>query len=242
VGPSAKRLTLTVAIALPLAGCTTTMHAAQRERLESARQRAALQSTRVTVTNPLVTASAAATISSQRRTAVVVTIHNGSRRAVTDLPISVGYTRAAGQASVLLNAGTDLSYFDAHLPAIRAGRDLTWVYTTTRRIPRSSHIFARVGEKPSAPAQLSELGVRIGLGYSRTGNGDALSVKLQNSSGVPQYELQVYAYAQQGGRYVAAGSGTVADLGAGATDRLRLPLVGSSTSQLHVEAIPTILQ
>jgi hypothetical protein len=235
-------MALTAAIALPLAGCTTTMHAAQRERLESARQRAALQSTRVAVANPLVTASAAASVSSGRRTAVVVRIHNGSRRAVTDLPISIGYTPAEGRASVLLNAGTDLSYFDAHLPAIRAGRDLTWVYTTARRIPRGSRIFARVGEKPSVPALLSEMGVRIGLGYSIAGSGDSLSVRLQNPSGVPQYELQVYAFAQHGGRYVAAGNLTVADLGAGATDRRRLPLVGSSTSQLHVEAIPTILQ
>jgi hypothetical protein len=234
-------MVLTVAIALPLAGCTTTMHAAQRERLESARQRAALESTRVTVANPLVRATAAAAVSSGKRTAVVVTIHNGSRRAVTDLPISVGYT-AAGSVSVLLNAGTGLSYFDAHLPAIRAGHDLTWVYTTGHPVPQGAHVFARVGSKPSAPALLSEPGVQIGLGYARTIVRDSLAVKLQNTSGVPQYELQVYAYARQGGRYVAAGSLTVANLGAGATDRLRLPLVGSATSQLHVEAIPTILQ
>jgi hypothetical protein len=233
---------LTAVIALPLAGCTTTMHSAQRERLESARQRAALESTRVTVANRLVTAGAAATINSGRRTAVVVRIHNGSRRAVTDLPISVGYTTAAGTATAWLNAGTGLGYFDAHLPAIRAGHDLTWVYITARQVPRGAHVFARVGQKPSAPARLTDLGVRIGLGYTGTSGRNSLAVKLQNTSGVPQYELQVYAYSRQGGHYVAAGNLTVADLGPGATDRLRLPLVGSATSRLHVEAIPTILQ
>ena len=35
---------------------------------------------------------------------------------------------------------------------------------------------------------------------------------------------------------------TVSDLGSGAGDRLRLRLVGTSTKQLHVAAVPTILQ
>ena len=230
-----------MAIALPLAGCTTTMHAAQRERLESARQRAALESTRVTSQNPRVSTSGLTAISSGGRTALIVNVTNHSAHAVSDLPISVGYSTAAG-GSVYLNSGADLSYFDAHLPAIRAGQTLTWVYTTRRQLPAGVHTFARVGRKPAVAALLTEMGVHIGSRYNAAASGHALTVELQNSTGVPQYELQVYAYARRDGHYVAAGSATVADLDSGARDRLRLSLVGSSTNQLHVAAVPTILQ
>ena len=238
---SARRVALAMAIALPLAGCTTTMHAAQRERLESARQRAALQPTRVTSPNPRVSASALTAVRSGGQTALIVTVTNHSARAVSDLPISVGYRTAAGN-DVYLNAGADLSYFDAHLPLIRAGRALTWVYTTQRRVPIGLSTFARIGSKRSVPALLTELSVHIAVGYRAASGGRSLSVRLRNATGVPQYELQVYAYATRDGHYVAAGSATVADLDSGASDRLRLPLVGSSTNQLHVDAVPTILQ
>ncbi len=70
-----------------------------------------------------------------------------------------------------------------------------------------------------------------------------MTVHLDNPTSVPQYQLQVYAYGLQGGRYVAAGNTTVADLGAGSKQRVKLPLVGAAPSaNLHVEAIPTILQ
>ncbi len=42
--------------------------------------------------------------------------------------------RAAG-ATVFLNSAANLNYFQAHLPAIRSGRSLTWVYTTDRTVP-----------------------------------------------------------------------------------------------------------
>ncbi len=59
---------------------------------------------------------------------------------------------------------------------------------------------------------------------------------------MPQYQLQVYAYAKQGGRYVAAANATVLNLGAGSSESVHLDLVGSTAQQLHVQAIPTILQ
>ncbi len=241
VARAPRSVLLTLALALPLAGCTTTQHEAQRERLDSARQRAALEATRVTSANPRVTTTGLTAIRAGGRTAFVVTVHNRSDHAVSDLPISIGYT-VAGGASVYLNAVADLGYFDAHLPAIRGHGELTWVYTTRRQVPRGAHAFARVGRRPSAPALLTEMDVHIGLGYHHSNGGDELAIKLQNPSGVPQYELQVYAYAQRGGRDVAAGSATVADLGAGGGDRLRLALIGTVTNQLHVEAVPTILQ
>jgi hypothetical protein len=249
VARSASRLrgvaaaTGALAVALPLAGCTTTQHEAQRVQLESARQRAALKATRVAVANATVTPTSVATVSAGGRTAFVVTVRNAGARWVTDLPISVGYQRADGTRTYL-NASANLNYFQAHLPAIAAGRSLTWVYTVaSHAVPRRARLFAIVGTKPSTPARLTETNVRIGLDVGYFTGGGSVTVHLDNPSSVPQYQLQVYAYARHASRYVAAGNLTVALLGAGSKQRVRVPLVRVVPSaNLHVEAIPTILQ
>ncbi len=240
---SARRraLVLAVAPALALSGCTTTQHTAERVRLESARQFAALKPTRVTVTSRVVAVTDVGLVRGSGRTAFVVSLRNNGSRAVSDLPISVGYSGPSGPATYL-NAGSNLTYFQAHLPAIRAGGKLTWVFTTPRPVPPGSHPFARVGTRPAAPAKLTEMNVRIDLSDARPTGMGALAVRLQNPTGVPQYQLQVYAYAERAGHYLVAGCATVADLEAGASRSLKLELTGPATSGLHVEAVPTILQ
>lgn len=247
--PSANRLrgvavvTGALVVALPLAGCTTTQHEAQRVRLDSARLRAALKATRVSVANRVVVPTAVATVSAGGRTAFVVTVHNMRDRWVTDLPISVGY-RSADGARTYVNASANLNYFQAHLPAIAAGHALTWVYTVARRaLPRGARPFAIVGTKPAAPARLTETNVRIEQEADYFTGARSVTVNLENPSSAPQFQLQVYAYARRGRRYAAAGNLTVADLGAGSRQRVRVPLVGAvSSADLRVEAIPTILQ
>jgi hypothetical protein len=226
--------------AAALAGCTTTQHEAQRERLDSARQRAALKPTRVGVSDPEVRAISIAAIRAADRTALVVTIRNRGRRAVTDLPISVGYTTTDGR-TVYLNSADDLGYFQAHVPAIRPGGSLPWVYTTDRVIPVGDQLFARVGRRPSVSAQLTEMNVRIAARYRSDSGSASLRIRLVNQTSVPQYELQVYAYATRGSHYVAAGTASL-DLGAGTAQSIRLDLVGRDTDHVHVQAVPTVLQ
>jgi hypothetical protein len=174
------------------------------------------------------------------KTAFVVTVGNRGHRAVTDLPISVGYTTASG-ASVLLNSTASLNYFASHLPAVRAGKSLVWVFTTDRAVPSRSRPFARIGLKRAVPALLTER-VNIGVRYRYLPTMNSLSLHLTNSTSVPQYQLQVYAYAKRDGHYVGAANATVMNLGAGIRRSIRLGLVGSPSDDLHVQAIPTILQ
>jgi hypothetical protein len=227
--------------ALALAGCTTTQHEAQRERLDSARQRAALESTRVTVANTVVTATAISEVRSAGRTAFVVTLRNAGAKPVTDLPISIGYTTAAG-ASVYMNSAANLNYFEAHLPEIRAGGELTWVFTANRALPAAARVFARVGRRRAAPALLTETNVSIRVSYHYTASTGSLRVHLDNPTSVPQYQLQLYAYAKRGAQYVGAANRTVVILGAGSARSVNLGLVGESSDELHVQAVPTILQ
>jgi hypothetical protein len=236
-----SRVAVALAGAISLAGCTTTQHEAQREQLDSARQRAALESTRVTVPSAVVTPTSISEVTAPGKTAFVVTLRNRGRKAVTDLPISIGYSTAGG-ASVYLNSAAGLNYFQAHLPAIRARGSLTWVYTADRTLPAGARPFARVGAKRSAPALLTESNVTIKVRYGYHAGMRSLTIHLNNPTSVPQYQLQVYAYAKRGGQYVAAANATVLNLGAGSSTSVRLGLIGTPAKQLHVQAIPTILQ
>ena len=224
-----------------LAGCTTTQHEAQRMQVDSARERAAVLTTKVTSANPLVGAIVSGSVAEGRRTALIVSVHNSGRKAVTDLPISVGYALPS-EPRVYLNATAGLNYFEAHLPAIFAGQSRVWVYTADRALPKGARLFALVGRRASVPALLTDPDVRITVKVARS-TGSRLHIALQNSTSVPQYQLQVYAYAERGGHYVAAGNATVVDLGAGSRQNLTLALVGASHgATVQVEAIPTILQ
>jgi len=234
-------LTLITLAAGPLAGCTSTQHQAQRMQLDAARQRAAQLATRVLAGNRTVTATNIGTISGSGKTAFIVTIANSGKRAVTDLPISVGYSLPGGPR-IYLNDGTDLQYFEAHLPAVFPGHSRVWVYTADRPLPDRAKPFAVVGNKPSAPALLTQTNVTVKLSWRSDGYG-RLRIALDNPTSVPQYQLQVYAYAEQDGRYLAAGNTTVTDLGAGSRQSLELTLLGDpGRARLRVEAIPTILQ
>jgi len=241
VARSVKGVIVAVTSALAFAGCTTTQHEAQRERLDSARQRVALEPTRVAATNAMVTPVSVAAVRAGGKTAFVVRVTNRGRRAVTDLPISVGYKTAPG-ANVFLNSAADLNYFQAHLPAIRAGGSLTWVFTTRRAVPPAARPFARVGRKRAAPALLTDTDVRIPLTYRYQSRLNTVSVHLSNPTSVPQYELQVYAYAKRAARYVGAANATVTSLGAGSKQSLRLNVVGTLGHHFHIQAVPTILQ
>lgn len=242
VARSAKAALIALALAVPLAGCTTTQHKAQRVQLDSARQRAALESTRVTSSNPTVTPTLIQAVRGANGTAIVVSVHNGGDKPVTDLPISVGYQTAAG-AKVYLNAAPNIQYFQAHLPAIAAKRSLIWVYSTAKGLPADVHPFAAVGLRQSAPALLTDTDVRIAVRFGHIVGSDAVTVHLDNTSSVPQYQLQVYAYANRSGRYVVAGNTTVPELDGGSRQTVRVKLVSAAASaNLRVVAIPTILQ
>jgi hypothetical protein len=243
---SASRLALGLATAGGLAGCATTMQEAARLQLNDARIRASQVPTRVTTAGHVLHVESVTTVTGGGRTAFVVRVTNPSRRPVSDLPISVG-VRVRGRRPLYVNALSPLefSYFDAHLPVVPAGSTLTWVYTTHRHLPAAGRTFALVGAKPSppapAPARLPVIRATTGAAEARTGQG--LNVVLQSLTTVPQYQLQLYAFAERRGRVVAAGNVTVAELGGQATRRLTLGLLGRpGSAPIRVEAHPTTFQ
>ena len=155
--------------------------------------------------------------------------------------------RVAGRRRIYVNqqSAAELSYFGAHLPLVAAGTTLTWVYTTDRQLPAHGRAFALVGATPSNSAPHAD---PIPLVHASAVNPVAavtspLAVSVHNLSSIPQYQLQVYAVAEQGGRYVAAGTVTVPHLGSDASSRLKLPILGHiGNARLEIEAVPTIFQ
>lgn len=226
----------------PLAGCTTTQQKAARLQLNAERLRAAQLSTRVSVASRTVAVTAVSLIREPGRTAFVVAVGNRGGRAVSDLPISVGY-RLGGGRKVYLNASIDAGYFNAHLPLIGPHQRLAWVYATGRQVPAGAHPFAIVGAKPTVRVAglASPPAIATGIGNA-TGTG-MIRVKVRNLSGVTQYELPVYVVATRGSAVLAAAGTTIAQLDGGSSETLRLRMLGSAGgARLELEARPTIFR
>jgi hypothetical protein len=232
---------------MTLAGCATTQQEAARLQLNSARIRSAEQKTVVRSAGSAVEVSDVSLLSSPGAHTFVVTLHNRRSTAVTDLPISVGVS-SRGHHRVDLNAHSteELSYYDSHLPRIAAGSSLTWVFTTSSKLPPRAHPFALVGAHPSpvasAGASAPTIAARV-TGTQGAHHGDAvLEVTLRNGSTIPQYQMPIYAIAQRGGRVVAAGELIVPHLGSRKTLPVRVPVRGSlSDARIRVAALPAIV-
>jgi hypothetical protein len=239
---SVSGLAAGLVVAAALTGCATTMQEAARLQLNSARIRTSQAATHVRSAGSAVQVLHVARVSGGGRTAFIVELRNPGRRAIADLPISVGVRDPHGRR-IEVNALSpqEDSYFFAHLPGIAAGRTLTWVYTTQRRLPRSARPFALVETRPDPPVGATGEVPTIRARARGAGRSE-LEVTLRNLSAVPQYQLQVYAVARSGGRYLAAGNLTVPHLGSQSAQTVRVPVVGNlGDAALAVQALPTIL-
>jgi hypothetical protein len=237
---SASRLLVAVLGLSLLAGCATTQQEAARLQLNDARTRASQVPLVLGARDPAARIAALTLIGGRDGAALVVRVRNLQPRPVTDLPILVGVSLPRRQR-IYLNRAAGLDYFQTHVPLIAAHGELTWVFTTRRRLPSQARPFAEVGEAvSSAPAGAHEIpGLSVALARPTAGSGARLI--LVNHSSVPQYQLEVYGVAQRHGRYVAAGRASVEGVAAGATQALSLRLVGDPAGgKLSLEVPPTI--
>jgi hypothetical protein len=229
-------LLLAAALAVGACGCGTTQEQNARLKLRADRVLASQRSMLVRRVDPSVTVERIAQLHSSAGTAIAVTLHNGSARPVSDLPITVG----SGHDYLNRAAGTD--YFQTHIGAIAAGSTTTWVFTTTS--PSSGRPFALVG----MPALTSDVptvstGWRPGVSTTAAGaSGGMLEARVTNTSGYPQYDLTVYGHAVDRGQLVAAGQASVAELDPGSTTTVPIPLIGNpGKAAVELSAPPTII-
>ena len=176
-------------------------------------------------------------------TAIAVTLRNDGGKPVSDLAINVGVRTAAGATRYLNQA--ELPYFQTHVGGVAAGARTTWVFTTASTAP-AGRAFARVGAPTvHLGSALALPAISLSATAVRTQGRAASTVgaQIRNRSGVPQDELQAYAYAISRGRLIAAGTAPLGGLGPKAAKALRLRLIGNpGSSPVHIETPPTNLR
>jgi hypothetical protein len=225
-------------------GCVTTQQRNTRAKLRATRLLAGRGPLIVTRPSLDVRVDGVAVLRGAGGTAIVVRLTNVSGGTLTDLPISVGVV-ARGRRTYL-NRRAGLEYFQRHVAAIRGRGRVTWVFTTRRPVGARGRPFALVGA-PAVPP-VSHAGTLPGLVASALATPAAtrpglVRVRVRNPTQVPQYGLVVYALARSGGRYVAAGRATLAELGTNSAATVELKLVGSPRREpLELEVLPTIFQ
>jgi hypothetical protein len=232
-----------VAAGIAVAGCATTQQEAVRLRLNSARIRVSQHPTKVKVAGRALRVKNVALVRGRSGSAIVVRLHNPGRRTVSDLPISVGIRKGAvRQRPLNARSTSELSYFDAHVPVIAPGRTVTWVYATSRHVPAGARPYAVVGARPSVRAPRVSAAPVINAIAAGAPTGAHVAVTLHSQTSIPQYQLQVYAVARHGRRYVVAGALTVPHLGGGGTHTVQVPLLGPpGQGRLRLEALPAMV-
>ncbi|HYV15407.1 MAG TPA: hypothetical protein VE972_05265 [Conexibacter sp.] len=240
---SASAIALTLLGAAALAGCATTQQLSARAGVRAQRTLASRRALFVTHVNRDVAVLAATLVHGRHgRAAVVVRLRNRRGAAVSDLPLSVGVRLPGGRLAVLNRRG-GLPYFQTHAPVLPARATVTWVFLARRPIPSGARPFARVGRPvphpPTRVRALPQLDVSVAHRRERA----SVAATLVNDSDVPQYDLDVYAWAARGHRVVAAGRVRVPHLGTHARRTLAIPLVGDAHgADVHVAAPPTLFQ
>jgi hypothetical protein len=260
-------LAVAAGLAFALAGCISTEQKATWLHITDARIIASQHSTVVRHPGDAVRVTRVTLLHSGKRVAVVVGLQNVTARPVNDIPISVGLRPSRGPR-VYLNRAANVDYFKTHVAAIPARGSVTWVFTAHRHRPLAGRVFAVAGSESSPPVTVARalpalhavLAAEAARGTSASGSGASaatpsaprapartggsdVTVTITNLSAVPQVGLQVYAVAGGSGRYSAAGSATVPELGTGKTATARIDLIGSPHgAPLQLEALPTLFQ
>jgi hypothetical protein len=218
-----------------LSGCATTQDANRRASIQADRTLASRRALELRGTDRDVRAVTTTVLNGKEGSAVVAVLRNRGSQPVNDLPIEVG--PEGGQP---VNARPNVPYFQSHAPAIAPGEETTWVYVSKDPLG-SNRAFVRVGAHPTPPLTTADHVSALDAG----GKGDGSSVKadVTNDTGVPQYDLDVYAVARTGGRMVAAGRANVEHLGVTESAHLTLPVIGDAKgAQVQIFAPQTLFQ
>jgi hypothetical protein len=219
-----------------VSGCATTQDSNKRIAVRFDRTLDGRKPLELRGTDPNVQVVRTSVVNGKRGGAIVVVLRNRGTEPVNDLPIAVG--PRGGQP---LNTRANVPYFQSHAPAIAVGAEATWVYVSRDPIA-SGAAFARVGRPaspPTAAGHVSELTVSD----PAAAGASSARAEISNGTGVPQYDLDVYAVATKGGRYVAAGRTSLEHLGVEESSRPTVPLIGDAKgARVQVFAPQTLFQ
>jgi hypothetical protein len=153
MGPSGRAMATTLVLAIGcggLSGCVSTQDKNARARLVADRTLQGRKPLWLGGRSRDVRVLGVAAVRGRHGGALVVTLRNRGERALTDVPIVVAVL-GAGRRRTELNGGRGVAWFQTHVPAIGAGEDTTWVFTTRRALP-AGRPYAVAGRASSAAA------------------------------------------------------------------------------------------
>lgn len=239
----ARRATAAVAIAglsMPvLAGCESTQDKSAKIKREGVHKLAQAKGVRVTRESRDVKVLGTQTLHDANGTAVVVTMRNVSKRALSDLPVSVKLTGAGGKP-LYANDAPGLETSLVYASHLEPGQQLQWINDQVTAAGAVAKASALVGDgKPAAgkapPIQLT--GARI-----ETDPVSGIEARGKVRSPVEQRKLVIYAIAHRGAKVVAAGRAIIERLKAGKPAPFTIFFIGNPKgAQLTLSAPPTSL-
>jgi hypothetical protein len=222
-------------LAAGVSGCATTQDANRRAAVQADRTIASRERLAFRSIDPNVRVVSTSVVNGKACSAIVAVLRNHGDAPVNDLPIEVG--PAGGQP---VNAGPNVAYFQSHAPAIAPGAEATWVYVSRRPLG-SSRAFVRVGapvKPPTSAGHVSELNIS-----DPSVAGSNARAEITNGTGIPQYDLDVYAVAVRAGHYVAAGRISLTHLGVDQSSNPTVPLIGDAEgARVRIFAPQTLFQ
>jgi hypothetical protein len=226
-----------VVLATALSGCATTQDANKRAEITAGRILASRKPLELRGTDSNVQVVQTSMLSGKSGSAIVVVLRNRGDEPVNDLPIAVG-----PQGGQPVNTRANVPYFQSHAPAIAPGAETTWVYMSKEKIG-SGQAFARVGAPSAHPLTTAGHVSDLDVNDSSSKGGTSARARVSNQTGIPQYDLNVFAVARKGGRYVAAGRISLEHLGVSKSAHVSLPLIGDAKGgQLQIFAPQTLFQ
>ena len=219
-----------------LTGCVSTQQRSAWSHLHAQRLLASRLAVRVPSQPSPVAVTSVSVLRSGPASIVVVALRNDAAHPVSDLPISVGTARR-GHPGTYLNGAPGSAYFQTHAPALAAHADGVFMLPLPHALP-PGRLFARVGARSATGLPPPRRLPRLNIGVM---GGNPPRITVSNPTNVPQEQLEVYVWAAQGSRIVAAGAASLPSLDAGARASVAPPLLGDpSAGVLHVQSNPTI--
>jgi hypothetical protein len=241
VASASPTLALVVAslavLAAAVSGCATTQDANKRIDVRFDRTLTSRKPLELRGSAPAVQVVRTSVVDGKDGSAIVVVLRNRGDDPVNDLPIEVG--PRGGKA---INAAANVPYFQSHAPAIGPGDQATWVYVSKEKLG-SREAFARVGAPAKPPITTAGQVDQLEVSDSPAKGGSSVQARVTNDTGIPQYDLDVYAVARKGGRYVAAGRAALTHLGVSKSAQLAVPLIGDAKgTRIKVFAPQTLFE
>lgn len=229
------------AVAVPLAGCESTVHQANRlTRLGAS----AFKEKGLALTHGArgIRVLSTAVLSDQNGGAVVVEIENTGREPLINVPISITVKDRKGR-SVYRNSDPGLEPSLVRQPVLLPGKPVTWV---NDQVQSSGGPPARVQAVPGAGTALKGAVPALEIGQAKLRGDPSSGVEahgfVTNRSTVLQLRLPVRAVARRGKKIVAVGTGVIDKLPPGKRRAYNVYFIGNPRgADVTVTSVPVNL-